>query len=253
MTSSQKLKGRRALVTGAGKRIGQAIAIGLAQSGCDVAVHFHTSRAGAIETKQQIEACGRRAELLEADLMQPKAIEELAENAIRALGGLDILINNASIFPQPETIHASSDLFSETYSGWERSLSINARAPFFLIQYCANALMASTSGNIINILDTSASEPFVSRAAHSISKSALATVTQLAAKTLYSKVRVNALELGAILPPEELAAKEQLEIEWAGVGEVVQGVRFILEADFLHGEIIRLDKGVCRFDRTILG
>ena len=253
MTSSQKLNGRRALVTGAGKRIGQAIAIGLAQAGCDVAVHFHTSRDGALETKRRVEAFGRRAELLQADLMQPEAIEALARETIKKFGGLDILINNASIFPEPEKIQASSDLFSETLAGWERSISINARAPFFLIQHCARALSESSHGNIINILDTSASEPFVSRAAHSISKSALATVTKLAAKTLYPKVRVNALELGAILPPELLTTKDRAEIEWAGVDEVVRGVIYLLEANFLHGEIIRLDKGVCRFDRKVLG
>ncbi len=91
------LKGRAVLVTGAGRRVGQAIAIGLAQAGCDVGVHFHGSGDGAAETARGIRAAGRHAELLPADLQDAAAARGLADRAAGALGRLDILINSAAI------------------------------------------------------------------------------------------------------------------------------------------------------------
>src|SRR2546425_2989252 len=94
-TSSVELVGRRALVTGAGRRVGQAIAVGLARAGCDVAVHYRGSAAGAGETVERIRAAGRRAELVQADLRDAAAARALPDQAARALGGLDIVVNSA--------------------------------------------------------------------------------------------------------------------------------------------------------------
>src|SRR5207245_5393243 len=96
-TSSVELGGRRALVTGAGRRVGRAIAHGLARAGCDVAVHYHGSRSGAEETARDIRALGRRADLLAADLCDALAARRLADHAAAALGGLDIVVNSAAI------------------------------------------------------------------------------------------------------------------------------------------------------------
>src|SRR5216117_3314941 len=96
-TSSVELGGRRALVTGAGRRIGQAIAVGLARAGCDVAVHYHGSTDGARQTATEISALGRRAELMPADLRDPMAARALPDQVAAKLGRLDILINSAAV------------------------------------------------------------------------------------------------------------------------------------------------------------
>ena len=249
---SNERKGR-VLVTGAGQRIGQTIAIALANIGYDIAIHYNSSEKGALETKRQVESLGGRAELFQADLLEPNAPQSLAEQVLRSFGGLEVLINNASAFPEPANIVASSSLAEQTLAEWEQLMTINARAPFFLIQALSSALKASGQGSIINILDTSASEPFLSRAAHSVSKGALASVTTLAAKALYGQVRVNALEFGAILPPAGLAKTAQETLAWAGVGAATSAIIFLLQSNFIHGEIIKVDQGATRFGGSLLG
>ena len=113
-----RLEGAAALVTGAGRRIGQAIAIGLAESGCDVAVHYHGSAKGAEETALAVRKAGRRAALVSADLRDPSAARGLADQAARALQRLDIVVNSAAIMVRQsvETV---------TPESWDTTLDLN--------------------------------------------------------------------------------------------------------------------------------
>src|SRR3989449_6023501 len=126
-TSSVELVGRRALVTGAGRRVGQAIAVGLARAGCDVAVHCRGSAAGAGETVERIRAAGRRAELVQADLRDAAAARALPDQAARALGGLDILVNSAGGMRQQRGEGG-------TPAGWGGPVQLNLRADFLVAQ-----------------------------------------------------------------------------------------------------------------------
>lgn len=117
------LAGRVALVTGAGTRVGQAIALGLARAGCDIAVHYHGSAAGAAETVDAVRALGRRADLLPADLGDAPAARGLADRAVAALGHLDILVNSAAIMVR-QTVE------EVTPESWDRTLDLNLRAYF---------------------------------------------------------------------------------------------------------------------------
>src|SRR2546428_2729100 len=125
-TSSVELGGRRALVTGAGRRVGQAIAVGLARAGCDVAVHYHGSAAGAGESVERIRAAGRRAELVRADLRDAAAARALPDEAARALGGLDILVNSARATRAPRAEDPAPH-------GWHDTLDLYLRAYIFLV------------------------------------------------------------------------------------------------------------------------
>lgn len=239
----RSLVGRKVLVTGAGTRIGQAIAIALARDGCDVIVHYCTNRAGAEETAGKIKSYGRQAVCFSADFRQFESIKDLVDKSVQVFGGLDALVNSASVFPLAGRRDGESDLSHETIESWNLSLDVNARAPFFLIQHASPFLKKSTDGCVINILDTSVSDPFVSRASHSVSKGALASITRLAAKTFYPKVRVNGLELGHILPSPDMSAEEIAQQKWGGVSNVAEAVIFLLKNGFMTGEILRMCGG----------
>src|SRR3989454_1840216 len=148
VTSSVELVGRRALVTGAGRRVGQAIAVGLARAGCDVAVHYRGSAAGAGETGERIRAAGRRAELVQADLRDAAAARALADQAARALGGLDILVNSAGGM-------RGQRVEDVTPQGWGGTLGLQLPADFFVAQG-ASPHLRRTKGRIVNLADEAA-------------------------------------------------------------------------------------------------
>ena len=232
------LLGRKALVTGSARRVGRELALGLARAGCDVIVHHHRSEEAAQRTAQEIQSLGRRAEVLRADLGIHGDVLRLGVEAAEALGGLDILINSASSYPAGDHLEAQHSLTTETLDGWEESLAVNTRAPFFLIQQLVPALEKRGRGCVINILDRSAFVPFRSRAAHTVSKAGLYAVTKLAAASLTPRIRVNALELGAILPGDEMEPDERARLRWGGVESVVNGALFLLTSPFVNGEVV---------------
>lgn len=234
------LENKVALVTGGATRIGREISLTLARHGCDVAVHYHSNQAGAETVVSEIQKLGRRSCGICADLATSEAPALIRKELRKAFNNLDFLINNASFYDSPDKISAQKSLRDETLTDWERSLNINARAPFFLIQELAPLLEASENGAIVNILDRSIEDPFTDRASHSVSKSALAAITKLAAKTFASKIRVNGLELGSILPGDEMSAEETKRRSWGGTEDVTAGVIFLLKTGFINGEIVPL-------------
>lgn len=239
MSGNLALSGKRALVTGSGVRLGRAMALRLAEEGCDLIIHYHSSDAGARATAEQVSAAGRRAELFRADLSDFVQLRQLTHFATDALGGLDILVNSASYFPQPQLEEAKHHFSQEREEDWDRAFAINAKAPFFLSQHLAPALEASR-GSIVNILDLSSSRAFLSRATHSVSKAALRSITQLTARALQGKVRVNALELGAILPAAGSSEEFLRGRRWGGAEVVLDGLIFLLTNTYVNGEVLRI-------------
>src|SRR5437667_1626043 len=192
-TSSVELGGRRALVTGAGRRVGQAIAVGLARAGCDVAVHYHGSAAGAGETVELIRAAGRRADLVPADLRDAAAARALPDQAARALGGLDILVNSAGVMREQRV----EDV---TPQGWDETLDLNLRAYFFVAQGAIPHLRR-TRGRIVNLADEAAFEVWPGYVPHCVSKAGVVMLTKGLARVLAPDITVNAVAPGAVLPP----------------------------------------------------
>lgn len=232
-----------ALVTGAGKRIGRAIALALAAEGYDVAVHYGTSRDAAAEVVAAITGSGRRAVALAADLGQERESAALIGIATEALGPVTCLVNNASVFERDEALTA-------TRESWDAHLETNLRAPFVLMQEFARLLPAARPGAIVNILDErvwNLTPHFVS---YTVSKAALWTLTQMMALALAPRIRVNAVGPGPTLPSPRQSA-EEFARQSASVPlrrgatpeEIAAAVRFILDAGAMTGQMIALDGG----------
>lgn len=238
-----RLEGAAALVTGAGKRIGQAIAIGLAQSGCDIAIHYHGSADGAEQTARAVRAAGRRAELLRADLADAAAARGLADKAARAFQRLDVLVNSAAIMVrQPiETV---------TPESWDLSLNVNLRATFFVSQGAVPHLRRA-KGKIVNIADLAGLEPWPAYIPHSVSKAGVVMLTKALARALAPDIAVNAIAPGAVLLPDDwdqqsrdhIRATSPLE-RLGSPGDVVAAVRFLLSGtDYVTGTVLVVDGG----------
>jgi pteridine reductase len=237
-----ELAGRAALVTGAGRRLGRAIAVALGAQGMRVAVHYSSSAAGARETAEQIERAGGRAECLAADLTRPDAPGELVEAAAKALGGLDVLVNSAAVMVR-------TPIGDVTPADWDAMFALNLRAPFFAAQAAASHL-ARRGGAIVNIADLAAFETWPAYIPHSVTKAGLVQMTRALARALAPRVRVNAVAPGAVLLPEAWpeAAAERLAdttpLERLGSpDDVTRAVVFLLESDYVTGETILVDGG----------
>ena len=242
MTLSDQLP-RAALVTGAGKRIGRAIALDLATHGFAVAVHYNGSAEAARDVVAEIVAKGGKAVALQADLGDEAAVERLIPAAVAALGPLGALINNASTFDY-------DSIASATRAGWDRHLEANLRAPFVLIQQFARQLPETAEGAVVNLLDQRVWNLTPHFVTYTVSKAALWTLTQTLALALAPRIRVNGIGPGPTLP-----STHQTEAQFArqcadmplGHGtspdEIVAAVWFLLQARAMTGQMVALDGG----------
>ncbi|HUE77292.1 MAG TPA: SDR family oxidoreductase [Longimicrobiales bacterium] len=234
--------GKFALVTGAARRVGRALALGLARGGADVAVHYHGSEAGARRTVEAIKALGRNAVALRADLADADACGALVAAAAQRLGGLDILVNSASLF--------ESAPFEEiTAEAWDRVQAVNLRAPFLLTRAAA-PLLRERTGAVVNIADLAGVQAWRSFAHHGVSKAGLIHLTRVSARSLAPDVRVNCIVPGTVLPPEDYTEEEvarsaaRSALQRIGSPEdVVRALLFLIESDFATGSVVTVDGG----------
>lgn len=238
-----ELRGRVALVTGAGRRLGRAFAEALAGRGMAVAIHHHTSSQGADELRREIVAAGGRAACFAADLSDPVAAAELPRRVAAELGRLDVLVNSAAV------MHRLS--FEETTpEHWDAILAINLRAVFFCTQGAAPALRAGR-GKVVNIADLSGLEPWPGFAAHSVSKAGVVMLTRVLARALAPDVTVNAIAPGAVLVPEDYDDEERERLarttplrRLGTPGDAAAALLYLLEGgDFVTGQVLAVDGG----------
>lgn len=232
-----------ALITGAARRIGRAIALDLGRRGWRVGVHYHASRAEAEEVVTLIRESGAEAIALEADLMDEAAVQALVPRATGALGPLTCLINNASPFENDSVATA-------TRASWDMHIETNLRAPFVLTQHFAAQLPESMEGNIINMLDQRIwrlNPHFVS---YTLSKAGLWVLTQTMAQALGPRIRVNGIGPGPAMKSKrqsEAHFHRQQSATILGRGptteEICDAVRFLLAARSVTGQMIALDGG----------
>ncbi len=237
-----ELRGRTALVTGAGHRVGRAIAVGLGARGMRVAVHYNAAAGGAHDTVREIQDAGGEADVVSADLTKANATTDLIAAVVARFGALDVLVNSAAVMVRTP--------FGEvTPEQWDDIMALNVRAPFFLAQAAAPHLRASR-GVIVNIADLAAFESWPAYVPHGISKSGVVHMTRSLARVLAPEVRVAAVAPGTVLLPDNWSKADEehlrLTTPLARTGspdDVTKTVLFILDSDYLTGETIIVDGG----------
>lgn len=240
-----------ALVTGGARRVGRAIAIALAEAGYAIALHFRSSGVDAQSTADEVQKLGRRCALIEADLSNEATWPRIIDQTIAALGRLDVLVNNASLFdPRPRldrhTTGAGFDVVD-----WDRMFRINATAAAGLSHYARPHLEAGGQGRIVNLCDISAENPWPGYLSYCCSKAALVALTRGLAKAYAPRITVNGVSPGIAEFPKEYPVEfrnkliAQVPLKRAGTpDEVARLVRFLVESgDYITGQIIAIDGG----------
>jgi NAD(P)-dependent dehydrogenase (short-subunit alcohol dehydrogenase family) len=238
------LRGRWALVTGAAKRVGRAIALELAGRGAHVVVHYHRSQVEAEATVREIVARGGEALALGADLAAPAEVAALARDAEARTGGVAVLVNSASNY-----LRVPFDDLTEAV--WDASLDVNLKGPFLLSWHLGRAMRARGEGRIVNLVDWAAERPYRGYLPYSVSKAGLVCLTKALAKELAPAVLVNGVAPGPVMAPDDMGEAERQAIVRAtplgrfGTPEdVARCVRFLVEeAGFTTGSIFHVDGG----------
>ena len=231
---------KSALVTGSAKRIGKAIALHLAESGFDIALHYNTSRSEVEETANEIKNKGQSCVLFQSDLSNINNVLTLIDKVKEPFPSLSLLINNASIFEKRSFMETDLNFF-------ENYFNVNFKAPFFLSQDFAKTFQ---KGNIINLLDTNITRDRTKYFAYNLTKKMLYEFTKMAAVELAPDIRVNAIAPSPILPPSD-KEKEFLERslksiplkKWGSIQNIIQSMDFLLENDYVTGQCIFTDGG----------
>ena len=243
------LKGKTALVTGGAVRVGKAITLALAHAGANVVVNYSRSAQEAEDTARAARALGVSALAAMADVGDPDQVSQMVAQANARFGGVDVLVNSASLWAQTPLPAADVSL-------WRRVIGIALDGAF----YCSNAvaphMRAAGEGAIVNIVDLSAWAPFPHYAAHSVAKSGLLALTRQLAVELAPAVRVNAVAPGPVLPPPdyspemiERTARRTLLGRWGTPEDISRTVLFLVQADYINAECIIVDGGE-RFGRN---
>jgi len=237
-----ELRGRAALVTGGGRRVGRALALALGERGVTVAVHFNTSSDGADDVVRDIERGGGRARAFGAQLTNPEAPAALVQQVVDAFGQLDVLINSAAIMVRSP--------FGEVDAAtWDHMFALNLRAPFFLAQAAAPHLRR-VRGAIVNIADLAAFETWPGYLPHGLTKGGIVQMTRGLARVLAPDVRVNAIAPGTVLLPDDWSAadakrlNDTTPLQRSGTpADVVAAMLYLLDAEYVTGETIVVDGG----------
>lgn len=222
--------------------MGRAIAVALGKQGMRVAVHYNESVEGARDTAQLIEEGGGMASLVRADLRDVTACEQLIDAIVLEHGELHTLINSAAVMVRTPIGDVSQD-------AWDDMFALNVRAPFFLSQHAEQALRLA-KGGIVNIADLAAFETWTGYVPHGITKAAVVQMTRALAHALAPDVRVNAVAPGVVMLPDNFDAESAVHLrrttplQRIGTPEdVAQAVVYLLQADFVTGEVIFVDGG----------
>jgi pteridine reductase len=236
------LAGRVALVTGAGQRVGRALALALGNERMQVAVHYNSSADGARETQNLIEAAGGKATIFQSDLTSPREPAELVRKVAAAFGSLAVVVNSAAVMER-------TPVGTVTPKVWDDIFALNLRAPF-LISQAAAPLMKSEGGAIVNISDLAAFDNWPAYVPHAISKAGVVKMTTSLARVLAPGIRVNAIAPGAVLPPadwdpevgDRLASTTPLK-RLGSPDDVVEAMLYLLRSDYVTGETLIVDGG----------
>jgi pteridine reductase len=238
------LKGKVALVTGAGRRVGSELALAFATRGATVAVHYRGSAPEAAALVEKIKTAGGNARCFRADLERVAEIDRMVADVVAAFGRLDILVNSASVFFR-------RPIEEVTERDWDVNMATNLKAPFFLAKAAAPVMRREGAGKIINIGDWAAIRPYNNYLPYTVSKTGLVGLTRALAKALAPEIQVNCVALGPVLAPEDYGADEIAKMvtgtlvkKMGSPKDVAAAVMFLCEGtDFATGSTLLLDGG----------
>ncbi|MBF0423280.1 MAG: SDR family oxidoreductase [Magnetococcales bacterium] len=238
-----EIQGKLALVTGGSARIGAACVRALSRAGARVVVHCHRAATPASALCDDIRSAGGQAWPLVADLSDPGVVDALISRIVTDWGPLHILVNNAAIF-EPCSIPGA------TWDNWNRHLAINLSAPFFLMSHFVRQISPEGAGKVINLIDQRVLRPGPGHASYTAAKSALWSLTRLAAVELAPRVQVNAIGPGVILPAAQddeftyAALVRSLPMQRPGrLTEITDALLFLLGNDYVTGQMLCIDGG----------
>ncbi len=239
-----ELKGKTALVTGGGIRLGRAYALALAKEGVNLAIHYNRSSAPAEETAKLARELGVKAVAFGADFNDLTAVEALFPEILKQFEAVDILINNAAIYLRGEGLETNREM-------WESQFRINLQTPFTLIQAFAHQLPKGHPGRVLNIADAQILQHKPDHFAYRLTKLALVEMTRMFALELAPDITVNAFAPGIMLP---LADREDINLEAYAQNHVplrrtgspeiaVENALHLIKSDFTTGAFLRVDGG----------
>jgi len=234
---------KNALITGAAKRLGRAIALDLARHGWNVAIHYNASEREARATCEDARTAGAKAVVVKADLAREAEAEILVERAAREIGPITALVNSASVFENDQW-------YSAGRASWDRHMDVNLRAPLVLAQQFVKHLPREEQGAVVNLLDQRLFRPSPDFFSYSVSRAGLHWLTVTLAQGLAPRIRVNAVAPGPTLKAAQ-QSPEQFEDECRstilGHGsepqDVCDAVRYLLDARAVTGQTVAVDGG----------
>lgn len=231
---------KAALVTGGAKRIGKSIALKLAELGYNIALHYNHFTEEATKACKEIESNKVKCRLYKCDLSNEKEVSGLIKSVYKDFSDLELLINNASIFPRANIIDTENELFDKVFN-------INLKAPFILLRDFAKL---ASKGLIINMLDTKISVNDNIYSAYWLTKKGLADLTLIAAKEFGPGIRVNGICPGLILPPKDKdqayldSLAKKLPLQKKGSPEdITNAVEFFVKNEYVTGQFLFMDGG----------
>jgi pteridine reductase len=238
-----ELKNKKSLVTGAAKRVGRQIALDLARKGSNILLHYNTSATEAEKTAQEVRSLGVSCGLFKADLSKSSEILKMCKEIHEKEGGVDILINSASIFYK-------TPFKGVTEADFDKFINANLKGPFLLSHEIGLKMFEGSGGKIINIADWSGFRPYRDFSPYCVSKGGLLTLTKTLARDLAPKVLSNAIAPGPVMSPPDLSEEEKATVvkktllgRWGSPADVSQAVIFLLENDFINGAVLVVDGG----------
>ena len=240
------LEHRVVLITGP-RRIGAEVAKRAAARGADVALSYNQSQTEAEAAAAGIRATGRRAVSIQADLAKGPACQQLVDETVRQLGRLDVLVNMASLY-------GATPFDDLNEAMWDRGLAVDLKAAFLCARAAAPHMRAAGGGRIINVADwlpASGRVRYKGFLPYYVAKSGVIALTEaLALELAADEILVNAVAPGPILAPPDTDPEEVKAVEqatplgrWGGEAEIVKAVLFLVDTDFVTGEVIRVDGG----------
>ena len=236
------MEAKKIIITGGATRIGAAIARSLAEDATDITIHYNTSASKAKKIKKELDEFGIKIHLLKCNLKKEKEVTQLIRKAKKQMGGLDCLINNASIFE-------NDDISNFNSKSWEKHISVNLKSPSILMREFFR-LTKNKPGNIINIIDQRIFKLTPFFFSYSVSKYALAAVTKISAMKFAPNIRVNGIAPGPTMKNKR-QSKKHFKSQWKStilekqvdVNNICNLVKYFIENDSVTGQIMSVDSG----------